>query len=736
MKRFIVSVFIFFFAFYAFLYGQNNLFLTGMVLDEHNHPLVGANIVLNNGVHATIADENGNFTISGLKNQKYLLEVSFIGYTKYSKRINPLMVEFLSITLEHSFEQLEEVVIKDNYSDQRLKEVSQNIEIVDDQYIKMNLAGSLMKSLERLPGVNTIDIGTGQSKPVIRGLSFNRVVVNENGIKHESQQWGADHGLEIDQYAVERVEVIKGPASLMYGSDAIGGVIDLKQSFVPEKNSYNGAIDLTAKSNNNAIESSAYAYARKENIFFKTRFTYINYGDYKIPADYINLKDWEVPLENNRMRNTAGRENNIHLTAGLIKDKLNSQLFVSNMKVKSGVFANAMGIEPRNADPAHNNSFRDILLPFQSVNHFKAINKTIYYFDHSRLETELGLQNNSRQEKSRYYPHGNMPDILPMNMSEFEELDREFNKNTYSANIKLNKKFMAVHDAFAGINTEFQNNRIGGRGFIIPDFTRFTSGIFLYDKMKFSKSFLLHAGLRYDFGMISTLAYTDWFETDLGTSRAFLDRAYILTRTFNNYSWSLGMNYNRINFSLKANFGKSFRIPIAKELAANGVNYHYFRYEKGDSSLSAEESYQFDLGFEWNYERIALQISPFVNYFPNYIYLNPSYEFDIYGEGNQMYFYRQGSVFRTGGEIHLHYRIIDQLRAGLIGEYLYSIQLSGEKKGFILPFSPAPTLLLNLDYEPVLSDRFGDPFVALDFKMVAKQDNIVPPEKRQVSSMC
>ncbi|HOL99121.1 MAG: Plug domain-containing protein [Bacteroidales bacterium] len=131
----------------------------------------------------------------------------------------------------------------DNYAETRKKEESLSIEIVNDEYLKQNLGGSLMSSLERLPGVSTMDIGSGQSKPVIRGLGFNRVVVVENNIKHEAQQWGADHGLEIDQYAVNNVEVIKGPASLIYGSDAMGGIIDMKNRKVPVENSFGGTID-------------------------------------------------------------------------------------------------------------------------------------------------------------------------------------------------------------------------------------------------------------------------------------------------------------------------------------------------------------------------------------------------------------------------------------------------------------------------------------------------------------
>ena len=105
-----------------------------------------------------------------------------------------------------------------------------------------------------MPGITSIDIGSGQSKPVIRGLGFNRVVVVENNIKHEAQQWGADHGLEIDQYAVDIIEIIKGPASLEYGSDAIGGVIDMKNRKVPAVNSFGGTIDLSGKTNNDFFQ--------------------------------------------------------------------------------------------------------------------------------------------------------------------------------------------------------------------------------------------------------------------------------------------------------------------------------------------------------------------------------------------------------------------------------------------------------------------------------------------------
>lgn len=173
-----------------------------------------------------------------------------------------------------------------------------------------------------LPGISTIDIGSGQSKPLIRELGFNRVVIAEHGVKHEAQQWGTDHGLEIDQFAVERLEVIKGPASLQYGSDAIGGLIEASQVMIPG----------------------------------------VGYADYH---------------------------------------------------AKTGFFANAHGIMPLTTDYSYDQSVHDIQVPFQWVNHVKAILRVVSFQGKRKTEVDLGWQYNFRRELNQYYQHGYMPPVLP-----------------------------------------------------------------------------------------------------------------------------------------------------------------------------------------------------------------------------------------------------------------------------------------------------------------------------------
>src|SRR5690606_17909684 len=158
------------------------------------------------------------------------------------------------------------IVTKNNLSANRL-----NTQVVSKEFVKENYAGSLAKSLERLPGINAMEIGAGTSKPIIRGLGFNRVVVSENNSKHEGQQWGADHGLEIDALSAEEVEIIKNSGVIEYGSDAIGGVINIKNDQIPGENSFSGSYTFLGKSVNNALINAIQVQHRNNRFFYKIK---------------------------------------------------------------------------------------------------------------------------------------------------------------------------------------------------------------------------------------------------------------------------------------------------------------------------------------------------------------------------------------------------------------------------------------------------------------------------------
>jgi iron complex outermembrane receptor protein len=722
------------FCMFSFLLEAQTIRLSGKIVNAAEQPLGNVLLSLQPVNRNTNSDVSGDFQFSNLQPGKYRLKAFLEGYLLLNQELELSGDRQLRLLLHEQQHQLQEVAVRGNMIQQRKQEESLNVEVIRPDFIQRNLGGSLMKTLERLPGIKTIGIGSGQSKPLIRGLGFNRVVVVDKGVKHEGQQWGADHGLELDQFAAGSVELIKGAAAFVYGSDAIAGAVDVKPPAVPAAHSFSGSVEVIGKSNNDQYGTSINLYGRKQQLFFDARITEQRYGDYRVPADTVFVYDYAVPLYNRQLRNTAGRESGLHFSTGYLSDHFRSIFYLSNSYSKSGFFANAHGLEPRRVDEVmHDASSRDIQLPSQRVNHFKIINRSSYQLAAHNLELELGYQRNFREEFSGYVNHGFMPSRFPDTLGISAELERGFDKQVYSANLKDNIS-MGNHRLQVGMNLEQQHNTIDGWGFLVPSFNQSTAGAFVYDKLKVNEQLLLHAALRFDYGRIRMFEYRDWFPSSInngnGASDEHVLRAANLNRSFRSLVWSLGMNYNREQLALKANLGKSFRMPIAKELGANGVNYHYFSYERGNAGLSPEESYQMDFSAGWNAERWSLQLSPFYNYFPNYIYLNPTAAHDRnYGAGNQIFEYAQSRVMRYGGELQFKYHFWKQLSSEVLAEYLYSKQLSGAKKGYTLPFSPPASLLLNLSWSPELRGM-ADSYLSVDYRLTAAQNKIVPPEKK------
>ena len=591
---------------------------------------------------------------------------------------------------------------------------SQSAVQVSGDYLQQHFAGSLMQTLEGIPGVKAMAIGSGQSKPTIRGLGFNRLAVSEDGVKHEGQQWGDDHGLEIDQFAIDRAEVIKGPAAILYGSDAIGGVLSLYTNHVPTK-PLEGAVQLFGRTNNEQLGLSAKVGGRHGKFFYRANATFFDYADYRVPTDSIQYYSYWIKLKDQRLRNTAGTERDGSLMLGYAGYNFHTDVRLSDSYSKSGFFANAHGLEVRLSDIDYDHSRRDVDLPRQWVNHLKVLSHTTWRSEATSAELNLAYQNNLREELSEPVSHGYMP--TPPN-----SLERRFNKHTYTASLSLRQQ-LGRHELQGGISGELQHNRRDGWGFIIPDFETATAGLFVFDRYPLRENLAVNAGLRYDHAKTHIHSYQDWYQTPSEEGEAYQQRSADRRRHFNSITWSAGVNYSTGQWVMKANMGKSFRVPIAKELGANGVNYHIFRYERGNAQLDPEESYQIDATVSWSNDRWEVQAEPYLNYFPNYIYLNPTAQ---YVEGLQLYHYTQARVLRYGLEAQATCHISRRWQAHVQGEYLYARQRSGEKKGYTLPFSTPWSTDVGLRYAFAPND---EGFVALNAHIVGRQDEIVPPEK-------
>jgi len=609
---------------------------------------------------------------------------------------------------------LDAVTVTGQQRRERLMRTSQSEVQVGRDYLEQHFAGSLMQTLENIPGVKAMSIGSGQSKPVIRGLGFNRLVVTEDGIKHEGQQWGDDHGLEIDQFAIDRAEVVKGPAALLYGSDAIGGVLSLHTNHLPTR-PLGGSVQLFGRTNNEQLGASLRLEGRQGRWFFRAHATVIDYADYKVPTDSIQYYSYWIRLKNGRLRNTAGSERDGSVMVGYQGYNFHTHLRVSDSYSRSGFFANAHGLEVRLSGIDYDRSRRDIDLPYQWVNHLKVLSHTTWRNDVTAAELNLAYQNNRREELSEAVSHGYMP-------KPDGTLERRFTKSTYTVAASV-RHTVGCHELRGGLSGEVQHNRRGGWGFIIPDFETATAGLFVMDRYTVNDRLILNAGVRYDLSRIHIHSYHDWFTTPVGGQDVYQQRSADLRRNFGSVTWSAGVNYSTGLWVVKANVGKSFRVPIAKELGADGVNYHIFRYEQGNSRLDPEESYQVDATVSWGNEAVEVQVEPYLNYFPNYIYLNPTAD---YVEGLQLYHYTQARVLRWGVEAQLSWRITPHWRATAQGEYLYARQQSGAKKGYTLPFSTPWSAEAGVRY---CFDAEGHGFVGLTARIVGRQNEIVPPEK-------
>ena len=614
---------------------------------------------------------------------------------------------------------LDEIAVKTDRNNNEVQmKLPQNTIKLDKNFLEKNYSGSLMQTLSIIPGVKSMNIGSCQSKPVIRGLGFNRLAVIENGIKHQGQQWGHEHGLEISQFGIEDIEIIKGPSAMLYGSDAIGGVICFKNNALPEK-SHETQIDFFARSNNRSLGFAAQTEGKVNKFFYKADFTFIKYSDYIVPVDSIQYYSYYIKLKDRRLRNTAGNEQDFGVTLGFNGKKLRTALNFSNVCSESGFFANAHGIEIRLSKIDFDKSFSDIDYPRSTANHFKAVSNSTLKIGRSSLNLDFAFQSNRRKEYSEPVSHGYMP--KPDGF-----LERSFLKNTYTFN--ANYKFIIANQGFeAGVNNEFQNNNSGGWGFILPCFKTFGTGYYFGDKIHLSDNLIISLGVRADFSRTEISEYRDWYETPLKSGGSeFVKRSENLKKNYRSFIYSVGINYENSNWVLKGNLGKSFRMPLPVELGADGVNYQIFRYEKGNPDLDPEISYQGDFGINFQKKALTVYCTPFVNYFPNYIFLNPDFR---YVEGLQLYEYVQNKVLRLGGEFQAVYVLKRKAEFTFGGEYLHSRQLSGGKKGYGLPFAQPWSVFNTAKYFIPQRKKQNECYVSLTLKYTGAQNDIVPPEK-------
>ncbi|PZD77395.1 TonB-dependent receptor domain-containing protein [Mesonia sp. K7] len=726
--RFLIKCFITFLILYSSTTYSQTFSVSGIVTDSIGKPIAEAHIHIEEKY--AVSEPDGRFSIRAIEKGSYYLAASYIGYITFDTIINVSQNIHLPIKLIPETSSLQEVVI----SASAIEKSTASKEVVEQTYIQKEFAGSLAKSLEKLPGVNAMEIGAGNSKPIIRGLGLNRVAVAENGIKQEGQQWGADHGLELDALAVENLEVLKGVGAIEYGSDAIGGVIKVDNTKAPEYEGFSGSLTALGKSVNNTIGSSLNLNYKTPKFFYKVKLTGLEYGDYSLPADTINYLNFNIPIYNEKLKNTAGKELDWYTQFGYTGEKFKSLVSVSQVYQKSGFFPGAHGI-PSIDRVRPDGSERNIEFPYQRATHFKLINNNSIYFNQASLDILLGYQRNLRQEWSLFHTHyaGQTPPIQNPN------LELGFQLDTYDAQFKFNKSFSTEHKSSIGLQLKSQENTIDGFNFLLPKYNSRNIAGFITHEYRPSQKALYSLGMRYDHNHIDISRYYDpiLYNYLIGNGQtqeqanAYAERSPEAEKSFDSFNFMAGMLYEfSPKWQLNANAGTNFRIPTAIELGANGIHHGSFRHEQGDINLNPEKGFVADVKVTFEDKDFSVSANPYAYYFTNYIFLKPTGVFSLLPHAGQLFEYTESEALLSGLEIEVQKVFFEKLRTLMIGEVLHNKQITGDaSRNYPLPFTPANNLFLETGYRLFKeSERLEAVEIYINSRLAMDQNQIAQGE--------
>ena len=592
---------------------------------------------------------------------------------------------------------LPDVVVTESYQQRQAKKSALAVDVVDQDFLRKHFTGNFMQAMENIPGVQAMDIGSGFSKPMIRGMGFNRIAVLENGIKQEGQQWGADHGLELDAFNIGTVNVLKGPSSLLYGSDAMGGVIAITSPPVPSVDMLFGDVTLLGKSVNGTLGGSFMLGIKKSFWYAQVRYSEQHFGDYRIPTDTIVYLTQKMPVYGRKLKNTAGIERNIGFFAQYQRQRYKANYSVSNVYQKTGFFPGAHGI-PDVSRVEDDGDSRNMELPYSKVNHLKVTTLQQYAWEKLVLSGDFGFQNNHREEWSVFHTHyGSQP--VP---EKDPEKELAFNLNTLSASVKVRFIGSSSWEHALGWDGQHQRNDISGYSFLLPEYYRSTTGLLWLTTYKPNNVISVSGGMRYDYGYIHISSHEDAYLADYLRKQGYDEEqvehykwnSHAVKKKFGDYSFSLGLVWTPSErHMVKANVGRSFRLPGANELAANGVHHGTFRHEQGDTNLKSEQGWQMDASYNLRYNGFSISVSPFVSWFSNYIFLRPTGEWSVLPHAGQIYRYTGAEALFAGTEATIDIHFLRSFNYRISGEYVYTYNCDEHiPLSFSPPFSMRNTL--------------------------------------------
>ncbi|WP_300977289.1 TonB-dependent receptor [Flavobacterium sp.] len=652
----------------AFLQAQNKV--TGTVIDATNQPLKNVTVYVSELHNGATTDENGKYTLYNLPKKTVTISFSYMGFTTQNKSLTITGSEtVLDVLLEPSVFEMDAVIVSTGFN----KLQSQNVMKVAHESIKnLEQKGTvtLIEGLATIPGVSQVSTGTSIGKPVIRGLSGNRVLVYSQGVRIENQQFGDEHGLGLNDAGVESVEVIKGPASLLYGSDAIGGVLYFNPEKFANANSLSGNFSQKLFSNTVGSNTTLGLKTSTENWKFLVRGAYNTHSDYQTG-------------EGDRVTNTRFNETDFKTAVGYHNTAFSTVFRYNYNNLDLGIPEEGIAEQTTN---------KQTIFPKQGVvNHLLSWN-SVLFFKNSKMDIDLGYIANDRSE----YEDSAIPRL---NMK----------LKTLNYNAKYYLPTVGKFETVVGVQGMHQTNTNFGEEYLIPNATTNDFGVF--GTVNYSwESNVIQAGLRFDNRKIVADAYG--IPGDEGSFEA-------LQKKYDSFNAALGYKTDLAkNMALRINLASGFRAPNLAELTSNGVHEGTNRYEIGNSALQTEQNIQADLNLEYKTEHVEFFANGFYNHINHYIYTAPTGEIR---DQNAVFEYIQDDANLYGGEIGLHFHPhpLDWLHYETSFETVTGKKSNGE----YLPLIPANNWNNTIRTEFDSNKWFQNGFATLNVSSTFSQKN-------------
>ena len=629
--------------------------VTGIVTDvKTNEPLIGVNVYIDELNKGSVTNINGEYVISNLQKGELLVKFSYVGFkTIYKKIYISENTVSLNIVMDILVIKGQEVVISGNFTSTQ-HDNTVKISTINSKELSQAIAPSLIEAIAEVPGVDFISKGPGIGTPVIRGLSLSNILFLNNGIPMQNYQFSANHPYMIDENGVERIEIIKGPASLIYGSGAVGGVINLIGEPIAKEGTVEGDVVIKYFGNTAGMETNIGFKGNKNGFFWGLR------GGINTNKDYIQGDGKFAP-------NTRFNRNNLKGIVGKITEKGTFKIIYQYNEDKLG-----LAVAPAIALVTTNGRQNDVW--YQNLKNHLIISQNKLFLGNLKLGLDLSYQNNNRQlYGSEFTP---VFKLVDMTLQTFSYRLR----STYS----VNEDFKII----LGVQGMFQNNKnYDAPDHVIPDANIWDFSVYGLGQYNFGEKIILEAGIRYSHKNI----YVPLQESSGHDHKKTNEEHINFDGNYNNVSVSIGSTI-KLNekLLLRLNVASAFRNPNIAELTQDGM--HGTRYKLGNPNLVTQRNTEADFGLHIHTTHTSFDVSAYYNNVDNYIYLSPTN--DTTSQGDLIYMYQQTPSYLYGGEalLHFHPHPIHWLHV----KASYSYVIGKQKSGAYLPFIPAQRLKLEL----------------------------------------